>query len=130
MTSKLREARENDGYTIEQVAEILKIRKQYILGLEEENFSDIPGQIYIDGYTKIYHEFLGLEINDDNSHTVIRPCESRKKSIFKQKLVLLLSAIMLIITVGIYSVLKKNEVDYASNDLIENIIYENGSNEA
>ena len=37
---------------------------------------------------------------------------------------------MLIITVGIYSVLKKNEVDYASNDLIENIIYENGSNEA
>ena len=130
MTSKLREARESAGYTIEQVAEILKIRKQYILGLEEENFSDIPGQIYIDGYTKIYHEFLGLEINDDNNHTVIRPCESGKKSIFKQKLVLLLSAIMLIITVGIYSVLKKNEVDYASNDLIENIIYENGSDEA
>jgi len=129
MTSKLREARESAGYTVEQVAEILKIRKQYVLDLEEENFSSMPGQIYIDGYTKIYHEFLGLEINDDNDHAVIRPRESGKKNVFKQKLVLLLSAIMLIVTVGIYSFLKKYEVDYASNDLIDNIFYENRSNE-
>ena len=61
MTSKLKEAREAAGYSIEEISNILKIRKQYIVNLEEEVFDDIPGQVYVDGYTKIYHEFLGLE---------------------------------------------------------------------
>ena len=129
MSSKLKEARERAGYTIEQVAEILKIRKQYVVDLEEENFSGIPGKIYVDGYTKIYHEFLGLELSDDHDHSVVRPRESGTKSVIKQKLILLLSLVMLIVILGIYSFLKKNQVEYASNDLIDNnVVYENGSN--
>ena len=60
MSSKLREAREEAGYTVEEVAEQLNIRKQYIICLEEGNFEDIPGKIYVEGYTKIYSEFLGI----------------------------------------------------------------------
>jgi cytoskeletal protein RodZ len=106
MTSKLKETREKAGYTIEQVAAILKIRKQYVIDLEEENFRDIPGKIYVNGYTKIYHEFLGLEQDDDNDHTIVRPRESKAVSIVKQKLILLTSSLMLIVVVGIYSFLK------------------------
>lgn len=129
MNSKLKEAREKAGYTIEQVAKILKIRKQYVVDLEEENFSGIPGKIYVDGYTKIYHEFLGLELGDDNDHSVVMPLEAAKKGGLKQKLILLLSLAMLVAIVGIYSYLKKNQVEYGSNDLIDNnVVYENRSN--
>ncbi len=129
MSSKLKEARESAGYTIEQVAEILKIRKQYVVNLEEGNFSGIPGKIYVDGYTKIYHEFLGLKLNDDHDHSVVMPREPRTKGVIKQKLILLLSLVMLIVILVIYSFLKKNQVEYGSNDLIDNnIIYENRSN--
>ncbi len=121
MSSRLKEARESAGYTVEQVAEILKIRKQYVIDLEEENFNGIPGKIYVDGYTKIYHEFLGLELNDDNEHSVVRPRESATKGVIKQKLILLVSLVMLIVILGIYSFLKKNQVEYGSNDLIDNI---------
>ena len=62
MTSDLKEAREKAGYTIEEVAEKLNIRKQYIICLEEGKFDELPGKIYAEGYTKMYHELLGLEL--------------------------------------------------------------------
>ena len=61
MSSKLKEAREEAGYTVEEVAEQLNIRKQYIICLEEGNFEGIPGKVYVEGYTKMYSEFLGIE---------------------------------------------------------------------
>ena len=58
MSSKLKEAREEAGYTVEEVAEKLNIRKQYIICLQEGNFEGIPGKLYVEGYTKMYTEFL------------------------------------------------------------------------
>ncbi len=129
MTSKLKEARESAGYTVEQVADILKIRKQYVIDLEEENFHEMPGKIYVDGYTKIYYEFLGLELGDDNDHPVMRPREPGTVGATKKKLVVLVSLVMLIVVVGLYSFLKRNEVEYSANDLMDNVVYENRSNE-
>ena len=45
MTSKLKEAREKAGYTIDYVADKLNIRKHYLIALEEEDYDSIPGQI-------------------------------------------------------------------------------------
>ncbi|NRB10225.1 MAG: helix-turn-helix domain-containing protein [Rickettsiaceae bacterium] len=60
MTSKLKEARQHAGYTIQDISKKLKIRKQYIIDLEEENYDAIPGKVYIEGYKKMYYEFLGI----------------------------------------------------------------------
>ena len=70
MTLNLKEAREKAGYTIDEVSSALKIRKQYLISLEEGNLSDIPGQIYVEGYTRMYCEFLDLEVPRSQKHAI------------------------------------------------------------
>lgn len=98
MTSKLKEARQNAGYTVEQVADILKIRKQYIIGIEEEDFDQIPGKIYVEGYVKLYSEFLGIQVIDNlGDDLLVRQRDSLTDKNGKvQWMVLIFSFIMLI----------------------------------
>jgi cytoskeletal protein RodZ len=106
MTSRLKEARQKAGYTIEEVAEILKIRRQYIADLEEENFRNIPGQVYVDGYMKIYCEFLGIDFHQKGDKTVAKPVPVVEESSVNKKYIALFAACMLVILVSIYSLLK------------------------
>lgn len=63
--SKLKSEREKAGYSIDYVADRLNIRKAYLLALEDEKYDALPGQIYAKGYTKMYHEFLGIDVRAD-----------------------------------------------------------------
>jgi cytoskeletal protein RodZ len=76
MTSQLKEAREKAGYTIDYVADKLNIRKQYLIALEEEDYESIPGQIYIDGYTKMYYEFLGISLQPEQNDDLLPPTQT------------------------------------------------------
>ena len=57
---KLREAREQHNFSIEQVARDTHISKQYLEALEQEQFSTIPGETYIIGFLRNYAEYLSL----------------------------------------------------------------------
>ena len=61
--SLLKRAREELGYTLEDVAQETKIQKRYILDLEEENYDDMPGRIYEKGFLKTYATLLGLDVD-------------------------------------------------------------------
>lgn len=61
---KLREAREQQGFTIEDVEEETKIRKLYIKALEEEDFSVLPPLVYANGFVKSYANFLNLNVEE------------------------------------------------------------------
>lgn len=134
MSSKLREAREEAGYTVEEVAEQLNIRKQYIICLEEGNFEDIPGKVYVEGYTKIYSEFLGIEA----SNKVMQNAKQYQEVIInnrqkvKRKYVVFFSVMMLILVILVYSMIKSSKVERAEvveDELIQNIQEQNGNNE-
>lgn len=60
--SILRHRRQELNLTLEEVAEQTKIRKSYILALEEENFEELPGKVYIVGFLKNYARVLGLAV--------------------------------------------------------------------
>lgn len=64
MTSALRNAREQAGIAIEDVAKKLKIRRQYLIALEENKLSEIPGDVYAQGYLKMYASYLGIDLNE------------------------------------------------------------------
>ena len=68
MTFKLKELREAAGYSIEHIASKLNIRKQYLVALEEGDYNSIPGKIYVEGYTKMYYEFLGINLQSQQHH--------------------------------------------------------------
>jgi cytoskeletal protein RodZ len=58
---KLRQTREERGYSIEQVARDTNIARRYIDALENEDFSVFPGEPYIVGFLRNYADYLGLE---------------------------------------------------------------------
>lgn len=124
MASKLKEEREKAGYSIENVAEILKIRKQYIIDLEEETFEGIPGKVYVDGYIKMYYEFLGLDCPKKKTISIKVPELVKIDNKINTKYIALVSAGILVAIVALYIFLKS-----PANDLTENMMYDNENNE-
>lgn len=59
--ARLREARENQGFTLEAVEAETKIRKIYLSAMEEENFAILPPKVYALGFVKRYANFLKLD---------------------------------------------------------------------
>lgn len=112
MSLKLKEARENAGYSIEEVSKKLNIRKQYLIDLEEENYEGIPGQVYVNGYTKLYENFLGINIDDNCKHrdsVVVKDSKQHKKriNIKNNKILIVVSlTVLILISVG-YSYVKQ-----------------------
>ncbi|KIL44953.1 helix-turn-helix domain-containing protein [Jeotgalibacillus soli] len=59
--TRLKEAREEKGYTLEEVQALTKIQKRYLLGLEEGNYTMMPGSFYVRAFIKQYAEAVGLD---------------------------------------------------------------------
>ena len=53
-------ARERKGYSLNELSERTKIRKENLQALEEENFSILPAPVYACGFVKQYAEILEL----------------------------------------------------------------------
>ncbi|MFP4382669.1 MAG: helix-turn-helix domain-containing protein [Spirochaetia bacterium] len=62
--AKLRNTREEKGYTIEQVARDTHIAKRFITAMEDEDFSSFPGEPYLLGFLRNYSDFLGINPQD------------------------------------------------------------------
>jgi cytoskeletal protein RodZ len=58
---KLKQNREDRGYSIEQVARDTNIARRYIEALENEDFSVFPGDPYLVGFLRNYAEYLGID---------------------------------------------------------------------
>ena len=62
VSEQLRLARLAQNLTIEQVAEITKIRGDHLRALEESNFDVFPAPVYIRGFTRTYSTLLKLDV--------------------------------------------------------------------
>jgi len=60
----LAEARKNKGYSLEQVAEATKIRKQTLAFLESGDWDQLPSPTFVKGLIKNYGSFLDLSTED------------------------------------------------------------------
>lgn len=58
---QLREARENNNLTIEQVEEMTKIREKYIRAIENGDFYLIPEEVYLKGFIRSLANCVGLD---------------------------------------------------------------------
>ncbi|WP_341764475.1 helix-turn-helix domain-containing protein [Candidatus Tisiphia endosymbiont of Beris chalybata] len=82
MTSPLKHARIESGKTIEEVAAYLKIKKQYLIALEEGKLELIPAAVYVKGYLKLYSNYLRIpltlneeeveQIENSSKQTILR----------------------------------------------------------
>jgi cytoskeleton protein RodZ len=61
---KLRLAREQHTYTLEQVARDTHVSRRFLQALEDEDFSVFPGETYAMGFLRTYAEYLGLDADE------------------------------------------------------------------
>jgi len=60
----LKEAREMQNLSLEQVEEKTKIRRKYLQALENEQYDILPGQVYAKAFLKSYAKFLNLNVEE------------------------------------------------------------------
>jgi cytoskeletal protein RodZ len=74
---RLREARTAKGFTLDDLQSITKIQKRYLSGIENEDYSMMPGSFYVRAFIKQYAEAVGLDSDEmlalykDNSPTTM-----------------------------------------------------------
>src|ERR1700761_3820703 len=59
----LRAARLRRGDDLATVSKALKIRKDHLEAVEEDNFANLPGKTYAIGFVRSYAQYLGLDVN-------------------------------------------------------------------
>ncbi|HWQ93132.1 MAG TPA: helix-turn-helix transcriptional regulator [Clostridia bacterium] len=62
VAEQLRQAREAQSMTIEQVAEITKLRSDHVRALEEGNYEVFSAPVYINGFVRTYATLLKLDV--------------------------------------------------------------------
>ena len=73
----LKEKREEKDISLEEIEEILKIRKKYLTAIEEGNFNILPGETYILGYLRNYCKYLN--ISDEKIKDIIKTYKGIEK---------------------------------------------------
>lgn len=59
--SRLRRTRLFRGYEIEQIADVTKVSGTHLRNIEEENFADLPAEVYVRGFVTAYAKTIGLD---------------------------------------------------------------------
>ena len=61
---RLKEARVKKGFTLEDLQSITKIQKRYLSGIENEEYSMMPGSFYVRAFIKQYAEAVDLDSDE------------------------------------------------------------------
>lgn len=57
----LKVRRQELGLSLQDAAQRTRIRKSYLESLEASQFSDLPGNVYVKGFVRVYSNYLGLD---------------------------------------------------------------------
>lgn len=61
---RLKQARMAKGFTLDDLQSITKIQKRYLSGIENEDYSMMPGSFYVRAFIKQYAEAVGLDSDE------------------------------------------------------------------
>lgn len=84
---ELRQARNEKKLSIEEIADAIQIRKDYLLNLESENFNCLPSGMYCKSFLKKYAHFLKIDQKKIDLFLTQLENEFEKEDPFAQKII-------------------------------------------
>ncbi|MDW0109164.1 helix-turn-helix domain-containing protein [Sporosarcina aquimarina] len=137
--NRLKEARNAKGYTLDDLQAITKIQKRYLAGIENEDYSIMPGSFYVRAFIKQYAEAVGLDAQEmlslyreNESSVQMREEEVQrsapqisqkpsymKSSGFNEVLPKIIAALFIIVILVVVIFLYKHQADTQNNDEAE-----------
>lgn len=113
-----KEERERQGYSIEDISNILRIRKQYIIAIEEDRLGEIPSETYAKGYVKTYCEFLKIPIPEKSQEE--QPSEKLPSMELKNSkyYIAAISLLLLLVSVILYQRYLGDDANNFNKELI------------
>lgn len=118
----LKQARIDSGKTIDEVASHLKIKRQYLVALEEKQLELLPADVYTRGYLKLYSNYLGLKLSsaegEDNIEEFTKPSKKNNLRTKHNKIILnykwkkhiiIISILLLILLSIIFNIILSSE---------------------
>ena len=146
---KLKDKREENGLSIEEVAEDLKMRPNQIISIEEGKTEDFKDEFYLKYFIRDYAKYLGLdserildEFNEylfdmtskipielikeakkdkNENNDTISPYTKESSKIKVPKIIIGLAAIVILIVVGYFIVSNYKGNDFSDNDITYSI---------
>ena len=146
---KLKDKREENGLSIEEVAEDLKMRPSQISSIEEGKTEDFKDVFYLKYFIRDYAKYLGLdserildEFNEylfdmtskipielikeakkdkNENNDTISPYTKESSKIKVPKIIIGLAAIVILIVVGYFIVINYKGNDFSDNDITYSI---------
>jgi transcriptional regulator with XRE-family HTH domain len=117
----LRQKREDAGLSLKDISEITRIRTEYLKALENEDFSKIPGEVFIKGYIRAYlhalsldpEEGINLYLEDVRKDLPVEPHIKESKWQQFRSAHLLIAGIIVLITAGafLYGLFSREKVE-------------------
>ena len=77
---RLRRTRLFRGYEIDDIAEVTKVSGAHLRNIEDENFIDLPADVYVRGFVTAYAKTIGLDPKIVVPSYMVRVQESRSGS--------------------------------------------------
>ncbi|HHV65102.1 MAG TPA: helix-turn-helix domain-containing protein [Peptococcaceae bacterium] len=128
----LRKAREEHGWTFQDIEQSIKIRVRYLEALEKEEYDILPGSIYTKGFLRTYAKHLGLDPEEiirlynasleqeipPETHQPLTPIQSTPVW-FKPKVILVMALLTVTVVFGItyFSKLNGSTPDVSDYDI-------------
>ena len=72
----LKRVRKVCGYSLEDVARVTKINLRYLEAIENDEFSKLPGETFLQGFLRSYAKFLGIK-EKEIMLIAPKPCQER-----------------------------------------------------
>ena len=77
---RLRRTRLFRGYEIHQIADVTKVSSLHLRNIEDENFVELPANVYVRGFLTAYAKTIGLDPDFVVPSYMTRLQESRQKN--------------------------------------------------
>lgn len=69
---RLKQARNDKGYTLDDLQQLTKIQKRYLIAIEENRMEDLPGEFFINTFLRQYANAVGMDIDEGSPRGAVQ----------------------------------------------------------